>query len=103
VSLVSHIRSQGYEGMFYQKTMTYCEENGMVYWTMDAPLEKPSSLIAAERKIRTRVVFRATRFRNNVFVSRGQLKDISVNPLSKFSLRLKSQRLQICSVSHFLF
>ena len=38
VRLVEHIRAYGYEGHFYQKTIIYYEEAGMVYWTMGAPL-----------------------------------------------------------------
>jgi hypothetical protein len=40
VELVRHIRSQGYEGKFYSKSITYYDEEGMVYWTMGAPLEE---------------------------------------------------------------
>jgi len=38
--LVIHIRENGYEGRFYSKNITYYEEEGMVYWTMGAPIEK---------------------------------------------------------------
>jgi hypothetical protein len=38
--LVCHIRENGYEGRFYQKSITYYDESGMVYWTMGAPLEE---------------------------------------------------------------
>ena len=38
--LVTHIRRHGYEGKFYRKAITYYEENGMVYWTMGAPVEE---------------------------------------------------------------
>jgi len=38
--LVKHIRSNGYEGGFYQKKITYYEEAGLVYWTMGAPLNE---------------------------------------------------------------
>jgi hypothetical protein len=40
VRLVLHIRAHGYEGSFYAKRITYFDEDGMVYWTMGAPLEK---------------------------------------------------------------
>ena len=36
--LVRHIRTHGYEGRFYQRTYTYYDEAGMVYWTMGAPI-----------------------------------------------------------------
>ena len=38
--LVRHIRRHGYEGKFYQKTLTYYDDGGMMYWTMGAPLEQ---------------------------------------------------------------
>lgn len=38
VRLVCHIRENGYEGKFYQKTLIYFEHDGMAYWTMGAPL-----------------------------------------------------------------
>ncbi len=34
VELVCHIRQNGYEGTFYQKSITYFDDDGMVYWTM---------------------------------------------------------------------
>jgi len=39
-SLVRHIREHGYEGSFYRKPITYFDEDGMVYWTMGAPIEE---------------------------------------------------------------
>ena len=38
--LVRHIRARGYDGCFYGKKITYYEEDGMLYWTMGAPLEE---------------------------------------------------------------
>ena len=38
--LVRHIRSNGYEGRFFRKPITYFDEDGMVYWTMGAPIEE---------------------------------------------------------------
>jgi hypothetical protein len=38
IQLVEHIRTFGYEGRFYSKTLTYFEEDGMVYWTMGEPI-----------------------------------------------------------------
>lgn len=35
--LVQHIRWQGYENKFYQKSFTYYDYCGMVYWTMGDP------------------------------------------------------------------
>ncbi len=40
LALVSHIREHGYEGWFYRKPITYFDEDGMVYWTMGAPIEE---------------------------------------------------------------
>ena len=40
VKLVCHIRANGYEGKFYSKSITYYDVDGMVYWTMGAPLEE---------------------------------------------------------------
>ena len=40
IEIVKHIRKFGYEGMFYQKTITYFDFEGMVYWTMGAPVEE---------------------------------------------------------------
>jgi len=38
--MVKHIRSNGYEGRFYQQKITYYEELGLVYWTMGAPIDE---------------------------------------------------------------
>ena len=40
VEMVSHIREFGYQGSFYQKPIIYFEEDGLVYWTMGAPIEE---------------------------------------------------------------
>ena len=40
VDLVTHIRAHGYEGSFYKIRITYFDDNGLVYWTMGAPIEK---------------------------------------------------------------
>jgi hypothetical protein len=40
LSLVRHIREHGYEGRFYHKPITYFDEDGLVYWTMGAPIEE---------------------------------------------------------------
>ena len=36
--LVLHIRTNGQEKPFYTKTYIYFEEDGMLYWTMDAEI-----------------------------------------------------------------
>jgi hypothetical protein len=38
VQLVRFIRTNGYEGKFYRKSITYFKDNGLVYWTMGAPI-----------------------------------------------------------------
>ena len=40
VRLVQHIRANGYEDKFYRNSLTYFDYDGMVYWTMGAPVEK---------------------------------------------------------------
>ena len=40
VQFVEHIREFGYQGSFYQKHITYFEQDGLVYWTMGAPIEE---------------------------------------------------------------
>lgn len=40
VQLVCHIRKHGYQGTFYRKSITYCDHDGMVYWTMGAPISE---------------------------------------------------------------
>lgn len=40
VALVNHIRSHGYLGSFYSKPIKYFDEDGLVYWTMGAPVEE---------------------------------------------------------------
>jgi hypothetical protein len=40
VQLVRHIRTNGYEGKFHRKNITYDDDGGLVYWTMGAPLEE---------------------------------------------------------------
>lgn len=42
-AMVIHIRAHGFEGRFYSKPITYFAEDGMVYWTMGAPL--PDTII----------------------------------------------------------
>ena len=40
LELVQHIREHGYEAEFYSKPITYFDEDGMIYWTMGAPIEE---------------------------------------------------------------
>ena len=50
VRLVEHIRAHGYEGHFYQKTIVYYEEAGMVYWTMGAPVAETTIINRCRRE-----------------------------------------------------
>lgn len=40
IDLVTHIRAYGYTGKFYKKEIVYFEEDGLIYWTMGAPIEE---------------------------------------------------------------
>ena len=40
VMFVQHIRWQGYESKFYDKSFTYYDYRRMVYWTMSEPLRE---------------------------------------------------------------
>lgn len=39
-AMVKHIRKYGYKEQFYNKTITYFAEGGMIYWTMGAPIDE---------------------------------------------------------------
>ena len=52
VKLVEHIRANGYQGHFYEMEITYYDEDGSVYWTMGAPVEK-TTIINRCRKEQT--------------------------------------------------
>jgi hypothetical protein len=54
IQLVQHIRTFGYEGSFYSKTFTYFDEDGMVYWTMGAPVEETTIRAVAHARGRYR-------------------------------------------------
>lgn len=40
IQFVEHIRKYGYQGFFYKNQMTYFEKDGLIYWTMGAPIEE---------------------------------------------------------------
>jgi hypothetical protein len=48
--MVSHIRTYGHEGRFYLKKITYFEEDGLVYWTMGAPIEETTIINRCRRE-----------------------------------------------------
>jgi hypothetical protein len=39
-ALAHHIRQHGVEGRFYQRTLIYFAEDGLLYWTMGEPIEE---------------------------------------------------------------
>ena len=38
--MVHHIRQHGFDGRFYNRVLTYYAEDGLLYWTMGAPIEE---------------------------------------------------------------
>ena len=48
--MVTHIRANGYEGRFYRMKITYFEEDGLVYWTMGAPLAETTIINRCRRE-----------------------------------------------------
>lgn len=40
VKLVEHICQFGYQGSFYNKPITYFDEDGLIYWTMGNPVNE---------------------------------------------------------------
>ena len=38
--LIRHIRANGREGAYHQEMFIYFEEDGMLYWTMGAPINE---------------------------------------------------------------
>lgn len=50
VKLVQHIRANGHQGNFYQKKIVYYEEDGLVYWTMGAPLGETTIINRCEKE-----------------------------------------------------
>ncbi|MBN1548036.1 MAG: hypothetical protein JW902_15400 [Syntrophaceae bacterium] len=48
--LVQHIRSQGYEAKFYEKTFTYYDHRGMVYWTMGEPIGETTAIYRCRKE-----------------------------------------------------
>jgi len=40
VRLVQHIRTYGHEENFYHKRIRYFDQDGLVYWTMGAPIDE---------------------------------------------------------------
>ena len=48
--LVRHIRANGYEGKFYRKSITYYDVDGLVYWTMVAPIQETTIINLCRKK-----------------------------------------------------
>lgn len=40
VQLVQYIRTNGYKAKFYQKSLTYYDKCGLVYWTKGKPIDR---------------------------------------------------------------
>jgi hypothetical protein len=40
IIIAEHIRKFGYQGWFYQKQLTYFDEDGFMYWTMGNPIDE---------------------------------------------------------------
>ena len=49
-ALVRHIRQYGFEGRFYQRVLTYFAEDGLLYWTMGAPIEETTIINRCKEK-----------------------------------------------------
>jgi len=49
-ALVSHIRAHGLEGRFYRQVLTYYAEDGLLYWTMGAPIEETTIINRCRKK-----------------------------------------------------
>lgn len=49
LALIQHIRTYGYQGRFYNKEITYYEQDGLVYWTMGAPAEETTIINRCRR------------------------------------------------------
>jgi hypothetical protein len=50
VGLVEHIRRFGYKGWFYDKQLTYFDEEGFMYWTMGEPIDKTTIVNRARKE-----------------------------------------------------
>ncbi len=50
VQLVDHIRANGYEGRFYQRSFIYYDDGELVYWTMGAPVEETTIINRCRRE-----------------------------------------------------
>ena len=48
--LVQHIRFQGYEAKFYEKTFIYYDYGGMIYWTMGEPIGETTIINRCRKK-----------------------------------------------------
>ncbi len=48
--LARHIRANGYARAFYQETLVYYEEGGMLYWTMGTPISEATIINRCRRE-----------------------------------------------------
>ena len=49
--LVRHIRANGFEAPFYDEKYIYYEEDGMLYWTMGAPVNETTIINRCKKEI----------------------------------------------------
>jgi hypothetical protein len=49
-ALVRHIRQHGFNGRFYERFLTYFAEDGLLYWTMGAPIEETTIINRCEEE-----------------------------------------------------
>jgi hypothetical protein len=57
--VVSHIRSYGSEGRYYEREIRYYEEAELVYWTIGAPVEQTVIINRCMRKEALELIARA--------------------------------------------
>ena len=50
IETVMHIRKNGFQSAFYQKILTYFEENGFLYWTMGEPVHETTIINRCKRE-----------------------------------------------------
>ncbi len=49
-ALVRHIRKHGFEARFYNRILIYFAEDGLLYWTMGAPVEQTTIINRCEQQ-----------------------------------------------------
>lgn len=77
-ALVRHIRQHGFEGRFYKRALTYFAEDGLLYWTMGAPIEETTIINRCKEEDSYE-----NRLRNGTLPPDLSLKGASAWPLPK--------------------